>query len=287
MSLKSLRKHVDLKSKEFPFTDKDFIFIQNLVSERTGIVLSDIKREMVYGRIARRIRKLSVKDFNEYCSLLKSGHEQELIEFTNAITTNLTSFFREPHHFEYLKNTLLPELKAKKNDNKIRVWSAGCSSGEEPYSIAMTLRDYFPSNSGWDIKILATDLDSNMLESAAKGIYKEERVTGIDKSHLKKWFRKGKGVMNGKVKVCNEIQNMISFKQLNLMHDWPFKNQFDFMFCRNVVIYFNKETQKELFNRYAEVLVPDASLFIGHSESLHKVTDRFKSLGNTIYRKIK
>jgi len=285
--VRPLRTETDFKNKEFPFTDKDFGYIRDLVAERTGIVLSDIKRDMVYSRVVRRIRKLDVNNFTEYCALLKSGDEQEMVEFTNAITTNLTSFFREPHHFEYLTKTLLPELKAKKKDRKIRVWSAGCSSGEEPYSIAMTLRDFFPHSSDWDIKILATDLDTQMVDRASKGVYKEERVTGIDKKHLKKWVRRGKGAMEGNVKICNELRDMISFKQLNLMHDWPVKGPFDFMFCRNVVIYFNKETQKELFDRYANLLVPDAGLFIGHSESLHNVTDRFKSLGKTIYRKTK
>jgi chemotaxis protein methyltransferase CheR len=283
-----LREKTDFNKKEFPFTDKDFDYIRSLVAERTGIVLSEIKRDMIYSRVVRRIRKLAVNDFKEYCALLKSGNETEMVEFINAITTNLTSFFREPHHFEYLTKTLLPELKANKREHKIRVWSAGCSSGEEPYSIAMIMRDYFPQgSSGWDIKILATDLDSHMVERAAKGVYKEERVTGIDKKHLKNWLRKGKGKMAGNVKICNEIQEMVVFKQLNLMHEWPIKGPFDFMFCRNVVIYFNKETQRELFDRYADLLLPGAGLFIGHSESLHSVTKRFKSLGQTIYRKEK
>ena len=281
-----LKAKTDFKNKEFPFEDKDFNFIQKLVGERTGIVLSEIKRDMVYSRVVRRIRQLDVIDFKEYCSLLKSGDESEMVEFTNAITTNLTSFFREPHHFEYLTKVLLPELKRNKHNKRIRVWSAGCSSGEEPYSIAMTLRDFFPQSSGWDIKILATDLDTHMVDRASKGIYKEERVTGIDKKHLRKWVRRGKGELEGNVKISNELQDMVSFKQLNLMHEWPIKGPFDFMFCRNVVIYFNKETQKELFDRYADLLAPGAGLFIGHSESLHNVTDRFKSMGKTIYRKI-
>ena len=287
MATSHQKKKTDFTNKEFPFTEKDFGFIQNLVAERTGIVLSEIKRDMVYSRVVRRIRKLDVNNFNEYCALLKTGDEQELIEFTNAITTNLTSFFREPHHFEYLTKTLLPELKAKKTDRTIRVWSAGCSSGEEPYSIAMTLRDFFPESSGWDIKILATDLDSHMLASAEKGVYKEKCVTGIDKKHLRKWVKRGKGKMTGMVKISSELQQLVTFKQLNLMHDWPMRQKFDFMLCRNVVIYFNKETQKDLFDRYADLLSDDAILFIGHSESLHNVTNRFKSLGKTIYRKVK
>jgi len=276
---------VDFENKEFPFTDKDFSFIQNLVAERTGIVLSDIKRTMVYSRITRRIRHCGVRDFSEYCDLLKSGEESELISFTNAITTNLTSFFREPHHFKYLESTVLPEIEKNKQNKKIRVWSAGCSSGEEPYSIAMTICDYFKKKSGWDIKILATDLDYDMVKHASKGIYKEERVTGLDRNHLRDYVKKGKGDLQGSVKMDSQLMDMITFKQLNLLHDWPFKGPFDFMFCRNVVIYFNKETQRELFDRYANNLSDNAALFIGHSESLYKVTDRFMSMGQTIYRK--
>lgn len=278
---------VNFENKEFPFTDKDFHFIQNLVAERTGIVLTDIKRTMVYSRIARRIRQCGVSNFAEYCELLKAGDESELISFTNAITTNLTSFFREEHHFEYLSDTVLPELEKKKINKKIRIWSAGCSSGEEPYSIAMTVQDYFKHKPGWDIKILASDLDFDMVERAASGIYKDERVTGLDKKHLRNYVKKGKGKHSGNVKIHQELMEMITFKQLNLLHDWPFRGPFDFMFCRNVVIYFNKETQKELFYRYADLLDDNAALFIGHSESLFKVTDRFKSIGRTIYRKVK
>lgn len=277
----------NFEEKEFPFTDNDFRYIQNLVGERTGIVLTDIKRMMVYSRIARRIRHCGVNDFSEYCDLLKAGDESELISFTNAITTNLTSFFREPHHFEYLSETVLPEIEKNKRDKKIRIWSAGCSSGEEPYSIAMTVLDYFKYKPEWDIKILASDLDFDMVERAASGVYKEDRVTGLDKKHLRNYVKKGKGKHQGDVRMDSRLMDMITFKQLNLLHEWPFSGPFDFMFCRNVVIYFNKETQKDLFDRYADHMPDNAALFIGHSESLFKVTDRFKSIGRTIYRKVK
>lgn len=288
MNLTSARDAGNFEEKEFPFTDSDFRFIQNLVAERTGIVLTDIKRTMVYSRIARRIRQCAgVSNFSEYCELLKSGDESELISFTNAITTNLTSFFREPHHFDYLANTVLPELERNKKDKKIRIWSAGCSSGEEPYSIAMTMADHFAHRPDWDIKILATDLDFDMVERAAQGVYTEERVTGLRKNHLRQYVKRGKGRHQGMVRMDQRLRDMITFKQLNLLHEWPFKGPFDFMFCRNVVIYFNKDTQKVLFDRYAELLPENAPLFIGHSESLFKVTDRFKSMGQTIYRKVK
>jgi len=274
-----------LKEKEFTLSDRNFGFIRDLVGERTGIVLSDLKRDMTYGRLVRRLRELKLSSFDEYCALLKSGDEDELINLTNAITTNLTSFFREPHHFEFLSQELLPKLLASKADRRLRIWSAGCSSGEEPYTIAMTILESVPQIRNWDIRILATDLDYNMVSRAASGIYTEERVNGIDARRQKRWFRRGRGENAGMVRVSPELQNLITFKQLNLLHEWPMKGPFDIIFCRNVVIYFNKETQRELFSRYADIMTPDGHLFIGHSESLYKVSDRFELLGRTIYRR--
>lgn len=273
-----------MEIRDFVFTDKDFNFIRKLVGERTGIVLSEAKRNMVYGRLARRLRQLHITSFRDYCELLKNGDEQELIEFTNAITTNLTSFFREPHHFDYLTKIVLPELIRTRPARRLRIWSAGCSSGEEPYSIAMTALNTIPAD--WDIRILATDLDSNMVKRGAEGIYPADRVTGIDKHNLKRWVRRGKGSKTDLVKMSGELQDIIHFKQLNLLHDWPMRGSFDIIFCRNVVIYFNKETQKALFDRFASLLADDGHMFIGHSESLYKVSDRFKLLGRTIYKKI-
>lgn len=275
----------DIVEREYKFTDKHFDFIRNLVRQRTGIVLSDIKRDMVYGRLVRRLRKLALSTFTQYCELLNNGDEQELIQFTNAITTNLTSFFREPHHFQFLTDTLLPELLRNSHGRRLRIWSAGCSSGEEPYSIAMAVREVIPQDNGWDVRILATDLDSNMIETAKLGIYPKERIDGVSVSRLKKWFRRGKGNQAGLVKISHELKELITFKQLNLMHDWPMRGPFDVIFCRNVVIYFSKDTQKVLFNRFADLLGDSGHLFVGHSESLYAVSDRFKLLGKTIYCK--
>ncbi|VAW98224.1 Chemotaxis protein methyltransferase CheR [hydrothermal vent metagenome] len=276
-----------LNNREFEFSAKDFKYISDVIADRTGIVLSEAKHDMVYSRLARRLRQLKFTEFSQYLSLIKSGDKSEILEFTNAITTNLTSFFREKHHFEYLRNKVLPELKKTKTDRRIRVWSAGCSSGEEPYSIAMTIRDVFPRLDGWDIKILATDLDTNMVQRASDGIYTEERVAGLDKAHSKKWVKRGKGEHEGDIRMSKELRDMITFKQLNLMDDWPISGPFDFMFCRNVVIYFNKETQRDLFDRYANLVDERGHLFIGHSESLHKVCQRFDLIGQTIYQKVK
>lgn len=278
---------VSVYEREFEFSRSDFEHIRDLVGDRTGIVLSDHKIDMVYGRLSRRLRQLGINKFAEYLSRLESD-DNELVEFTNALTTNLTSFFREPHHFEYMKSTSLPALLKNRPDKKLRVWSAGCSTGEEPYTIAMTLKEAMVSHANWDVKILATDLDSNVVNSAKSGVYSQEKVNGVDQNRLKKWFRKGRGDAHaGQMKVSADLQDMITFKQLNLMHDWPMSGKFDIIFCRNVVIYFNKDTQRELFDRYADYMADDGYLFVGHSESLHKVTERFKLIGKTIYHKVR
>jgi len=274
------------QSKEFKFTDKDFKFIKNLVSAKTGIVLSDAKRSMVYSRLARRLRALSIESFSNYCDFLKTENEDELINFVNAITTNLTSFFREKHHFDYIAKTLIPHwLKTRNNERRIRIWSAGCSTGEEPYSIAITLQEHFPNIDDWDVKILATDLDTNVVATAKSGIYSEERIEGLPKSMVRDWFKKGSDSFAGKVKVSPILQEMITYNQLNLLQEWPFKGGFDLIFCRNVVIYFNKDTQRVLADRYADMLKNDGTLFLGHSETLFKVSDRFSLVGNTVYNK--
>ena len=272
--------------REFVFTHKDFEYIRDLVGDRTGIVLSDHKVDMVYGRLARRLRQLNITSFQDYLSVLEdNNNSEELIEFTNALTTNLTSFFREPHHFDFLLKRGIPELMKRRSNKRLRIWSAGCSTGEEPYTLAITLQEAIPNIKSWDVKILATDLDSNVVAKGQAGVYAQERVNGIDKNRLNKWFRKGRNGQSDQVMVARDLQNMITFKQLNLLNDWPMKGQFDFIFCRNVVIYFNKDTQRVLFDRYADHLADDGYLIVGHSESLHKVSDRFKLLSKTVYSK--
>lgn len=273
-------------SREFRFTDKDFIYIRKLVAEKTGIHLSEAKRDMVYSRLSRRLRTLNLDRFDRYCELLKDDKHDEMVQFINAITTNLTAFFRENHHFEYLKNTVLPGLFRTKADKRIRIWSAGCSTGEEPYSIAVIVKELARSHPGWDIKILATDLDTNVVQKASSGIYSMQRVNGISKERLHNYFQKSSDIKTDEIRVARELRELITFKQLNLMHDWPMKGPFDVIFCRNVVIYFDKNTQRKLFDRYANLLSDDGHLFIGHSESLFKVSDRFKLIGGTMYQKI-
>jgi len=274
--------------RDFTLTDREFNQIRKLVIEHTGIALSDAKRNLVYGRLAKRLRKMEIGDFGSYIQLLESPMgKDELANFTNAITTNLTSFFRENHHFEYLKSNVIPNLlRLNADTKKIRIWSAGCSTGEEPYSIAMTIREMIPESRGWDIKILATDLDTNVLAHANAGIYSLEKINNVSKARMKRFFLRGKGEQRDDIKIRSELQNMIRFRQLNLMDPWPIKNQFDIIFCRNVVIYFDKPTQKVLFKRYHELLKDTGHMFIGHSETMFKVSDDFKLIGNTTYTKL-
>lgn len=272
--------------REFEFTDANFERIRQFVTDNTGIVLTEKKKDMVYGRLSKRIRKGGFGGFDGFIAALDDGNEDEQDFMINAITTNLTAFFRENHHFDYLANTLIPELVEKKSHSKkIRIWSAGCSTGEEPYSIAITLKEFLPDFDSWDIKILATDLDANVVAHGKAGIYREDRITGLPEDRIDRWFKKGSGDNSEMVKVHPALQKMITFKRLNLLHEWPMKGSFDLMFCRNVVIYFDKDTQRVLFDRYADLLAAQGHLFIGHSETLFKVSTRFESLGHTIYKK--
>ncbi|VAX07711.1 Chemotaxis protein methyltransferase CheR [hydrothermal vent metagenome] len=275
------------KTREFKFTKRDFDFIRRISNERTGIVVSDEKFDMFYARLSRRVRELGLKSFSQYCDLLKNdAGGDEVLELVNAVTTNLTAFFRENHHFEYLQDTVLPQLrKINKADHKIRIWSAGCSTGEEPYSLAITLRETIAANGGWDARILATDIDSSVLSRASKGVYAIDRVNGIPKARLRRWFMKGHGQQKGLVRSKPEIRSLIDFAQLNLMEDWTVDGPMDLIFCRNVIIYFDRDTKIKLINRYADNLKEGGYLFVGHSESLFKICDRFELIGNTIYRK--
>ena len=277
------------RSREFEFTQRDFDFLRKISNERTGIVVSDDKFDMFYSRLSRRVRVLGLSRFSEYCDYLKRDAEgEETLELVNAITTNLTAFFRENHHFEYLKDTVIPELIGKNAaERKIRIWSSGCSTGEEPYSLAMTLHDAMSTVGGWDYRITATDIDSNVLSTAAKGVYQMERVEGIAKPVLKRWFQRGKGAQAERVRTKQALRDIIRFRQLNLISDWTMREPRDVIFCRNVIIYFDKETKTRLVERYAESLKEGGYLFIGHSESLYNITDRFELIGNTIYRKVR
>ena len=276
----------DTRQREFEFTDADFAFLRELVTEHTGIVVADTKRDMIYSRLARRLRMLGHKRFSEYCAYLRTHEREELTNLINAVTTNLTSFFREPHHFEHLGRTVVPYLLSQHDDTRrIRIWSAGCSTGEEPYSIAMTLEENIPPWMDWDVKVLATDLDTNVVETARQGVYERDRIRGVGEGRMKRFFLKGRGAQDGLVRAEEELRAMIGFKPLNLLKDWPMKGPFDVIFCRNVMIYFDKPTQKRLVERFAQMLAPRGYLYIGHSETLNGISDRFDTVGNTIYRR--
>lgn len=274
-------------AREFSFSKEEFDQIRDIVKQQTGIVLAEGKYDMVYGRMSRRLRELGIPTFKQYLRHLDEGNDNELLNFVNAITTNLTSFFREGYHFESLRNELLPALMIQnQSTRKIRIWSAGCSTGEEPYSIAMVVRDVIREDSGWDVKILATDLDSNVLATGQKGVYPASRIEGVPDAYKHRWVLRGKGAQSDKVKIRSELQSLITFKRLNLIEPWPVKGPMDIIFCRNVVIYFDKDTQRDLFFRFAEVLRPDGHIFIGHSENIFNVSDRFKLLGRTMYKRV-
>ncbi len=277
------RVYMDFTTKEFPMTDQDFTVLAATAYDISGIVLGEHKKELVYSRIARRVRNLNLANFSQYCQYLDENKGKETNEFVNAITTNLTSFFRESHHFEYLAKTVIPQWKKEKKGEPIRIWSSACSSGPEPYSIAITLNKNLAVKN-FNIRILATDLDGDVLAKARLGEYSTDDIEQLPKDYRSSFLR-NKGSDVGMVK--DHLKSMIQFNRLNLLGPWPMKNQFDVIFCRNVVIYFNKETQKELFDRLADQLVDGGYLFIGHSETLHGVTQRFESIGRTIYKKLR
>ena len=274
------------RAREFDFGDEDFAALRKLVKDLTGINLSDQKRELVYGRLARRLRALHLRTFAEYRELLASDGGHEISEFCNAITTNLTSFFRESHHFEHLREHVLQPLAANRSGSRrVRIWSAGCSTGEEPYSIAMTVLEALPELRTWDVKILATDLDSDVLAKAQRGMYAADRMRNMNPQRLERFFVEGRGRDGPNYQATQELQSLITFKQLNLMHSLPMKGPLDVIFCRNVVIYFDKDTQRELFARVAHLQRPGDLLFLGHSESLFKVSESYTPIGKTIYRR--
>jgi chemotaxis protein methyltransferase CheR len=264
-------------------TDEDFSAIAAMVREHSGIVLSASKRDLVYSRLRRRLRALRLSSFAEYRAMLAGAPgAEERVRMINAITTNLTGFFREPHHFDHLAQRMIPALPA--GWQRLRIWSAGCSSGEEPYSIAMTLRRHLPEVDEKDVRILATDIDTDMVAAGAAGRYAMERAAAIPAELRQRFVRR---VDAATVEMDPVLKALIAFKPLNLLGEWPMRGPFDAIFCRNVVIYFDKPTQRVLFDRFAEMLAPDGLLFIGHSESLFRVSERFQHLGRTVHRRIR
>ena len=273
-------------SREFAFTEKDFNALRKIANEHTGIIVTDDKYDMYYSRLVKRLRLLNLGSFKEYIKYLNANRSIEFTPFIDSITTNLTSFFRENHHFEYLQSHIIPDLVARQSmGRELRVWSAGCSTGEEPYTIAMTMLDTMARSTTLKPSILATDIDTTVLSKASSGVYDLSRLDGLPVNIKKRWFFKGKGSNSGLVRVSPELQSVISFKQLNLMEDWPLKEKFHIIFCRNVVIYFDRPTKVQLLNRYADQLEDNGYMILGHSESLQGLSNRFETVGKTIYRK--
>ena len=265
--------------------DRQFDYFRTLAKEQAGITLADYKRNMVYRRVSKRLTALGLADFESYETLLSGPEGAEEIEFfVNALTTNKTEFFRESHHFEHLASVVLPNvIKRQETSRRLRLWSAGCSSGQEPYSIAMTLAETVPDMARWDVKILATDIDTDILELGRRGIYPAAEIQEIA-VQLRQNYVEAQAGDSGRM--SHSLRSLITFNQLNLHGPWPMQRKFDVIFCRNVIIYFDKPSQCQLFDRFANLLSDGGYLYIGHSESLYKVTERFRSIGQSIYQRI-
>ncbi len=270
------------------FTDADFIKFSRLVYDQSGISLSESKKELVKARLGKRIRKGKFQSFRAYYNhVINDQSGEEMILLLDSISTNFTHFFRENHHFEYLKNQLLPQIKNRtgRNPKKIRIWSAGCSSGEEPYSIAITLLESLAPVSDWDLKILATDISTKVLTNAQSGIYLKEKIEALPPGLIKKYFLQGENQWQNYVKVKSRLKSVVQFQRLNLMDSFSFNDPFDCIFCRNVMIYFDKKTRENLVNRLYEHLGKEGVLFIGHSESLTGIEHPFLYVKSAIYKK--
>ena len=262
----------------------EFEFLRRFVLEHCGISLGDHKHQLVQGRLQRRLRALRLRDFADYCDVLRHDPQSELGELASAISTNVTSFFREVHHYELLENELLPAWLAHKQraGDRLRIWSAGCSSGEEPYALAIVLAEALArNNSTLDAKILATDLSPQALATARRGVYPLDRLGGISAERCRRWLLRGTGEYEGLASVHPQLRELVTIQPLNLLHDWPMSGPFDAIFCRNVVIYFDQPTKQRLFRRYAQLLPVGGYLFLGHSESLHGINDDFELIGRT------
>lgn len=263
-------------SREFHFTEQDFEKVRKLIYDYAGIALSPTKHDMVYGRLARRLRALGLTTFQQYLQILERGDSKEFELFTNSLTTNLTSFFRESHHFDVLRQ----HLQEHKAQGLHSIWCSASSTGEEPYSIAITACETFDSLRP-PVKIIATDLDTNVLETARNGIYSGEEVLKQTPTRVQRYFNK---LPDGRYQLKQELRDMIVFRRLNLIEaNWMIRGPFDSIFCRNVMIYFDKPTQLKILQRFAPLLRGNGLLFVGHSENLYHANDLFKLKGKTVY----
>ena len=268
----------DAPHREFAFSRKDFEEVRKMIYDHAGIALSDAKEDMVYSRLARRLRATGKKSFQDYLVLIRSGHAGEWEAFVNSLTTNLTDFFREVHHFHILRDFL-----KTRRDRPLTIWSSAASTGEEPYSIAMTAVEAlggFPA----PVTVLASDLDTNVLKKGAEGVYPVERLARLTATQQRQFFQKGTGAKAGMARVKPELRGMIDFFPLNLLDAaWGIRQPLDAIFCRNVMIYFDKPTQYAILKKMKPLLKPDGLLFVGHSEALYHASDLFRLRGQTVY----
>ena len=276
-----------MEQGEFALSDREFGRVKTRVYAEAGISLSDAKRTLVVSRLAKLVRALRLPSFDAYLDFLeRQGSAADAQEFVNALTTNLTRFWREEHHFEHLVGYVRTFMQHRPRDGlngkpKLRIWSAGCSTGQEPYTIALNLLDALPDLRRWDFRILATDIDTNVVARAAAGIYPEAELNGLSPERLRLFESAG----DGQVRIPAAARDLVAFKALNLMHKpWPMRGPFDAVFCRNVAIYFDKKTQGELFARLGALIVPEGFLYIGHSENIGSGGDNFRLVGKTIYQ---
>lgn len=265
--------------REFDFSERDFRRVCQLIYQKAGIALVDSKRDMVYSRLTRRVRALNFLNFQQYLDFLEREGGDEWQAFTNALTTNLTSFFRESHHFEIL----LQHLRARAERGQLRIWCSAASTGEEPWTLAITACEAFGSYAP-PVELLATDIDTQVLETGERGVYPVERIKDLSPDRKKHYFQRGSGPNEGMCRVHHSLRNLVRFSQLNLLNpSYGLRGPFDAIFCRNVMIYFDKPTQRQILERMAPLLAPDGLLFAGHSESFLHCADLLRPCGRTVY----
>lgn len=273
----------------FAMSNEEFQLFRELVRQQTGIALSDAKKLMLASRLAPRLRAHSLSSYRTYYRLVREHDPggEELRELINCVTTNKTSFFREPAHFDFLRDTILPGIRdrARHGESSVRIWSAPCSTGEEAYSIAITVCEVLKPLVGWDVRILASDLDTNVLARASRGIYDKESIAHLPLETTRNYFLRGKGAASATVKVKPQVRALIDFRRINLIEPhWPVDDLFDVIFCRNLLIYFERATQDELVRRLVKQLKPSGYLIVGQSEYLHWMRDFLEPVHGTIYR---
>lgn len=270
---------------EFLFTTDDFTAIARMLYDDAGIALTESKASLVYSRLAKRLRALGIESFHDYCRLVAGAEGvSERQNMLAALTTNVTRFFREPHHFEHLRSRVLPELAQRaRARGRVRIWSAGCSTGQEPYSIALTVLEALPEAAALDLRILATDIDPNVVATGRAAVYSDEAVQPVPAALRDRWMVRVRDGGREAWGAGEEMRRLVAFRELNLMGNWPMKGRFDAIFCRNVVIYFDEPTQARMWSRFAPLLNPGGRLYVGHSERVTDM-DRFETDGLTTYR---